>query len=156
MKSSKVKTPWYEFYDGVKAHLDYPDYSVYKMFEESVKKHSKNISYNYFGNKKTYLEFYNQIEECAKSFKSMGLKKNDVVSICMPNTPEALISFYGLNKIGVVANMIHPLSAENEIKYFINISKSKYIISIDIAFNKINHILKETNIKKVILVSAKN
>lgn len=156
MKSSKVKTPWYEFYDGVKAHLDYPDYSVYKMFEESVKKHSNNISYNYFGNKKTYSEFYNQIEECAKSFKSMGLKKNDVVSICMPNTPEALISFYGLNKIGVVANMIHPLSAENEIKYFINISKSKYIISIDIAFNKINHILKETNIKKVILVSAKN
>ena len=156
MKSSKAKTPWYEFYDGVKAHLDYPDYSVYKMFEESVKKHSNNISYNYFGNKKTYSEFYNQIEECAKSFKSMGLKKNDVVSICMPNTPEALISFYGLNKIGVVANMIHPLSAENEIKYFINISKSKYIISIDIAFNKINHILKETNIKKVILVSAKN
>lgn len=156
MKSSKVKTPWYEFYDGVKAHLDYPDYSVYKMFEESVKKHSNNISYNYFGNKKKYSEFYNQIEECAKSFKSMGLKKNDVVSICMPNTPEALISFYGLNKIGVVANMIHPLSAENEIKYFINISKSKYIISIDIAFNKINHILKETNIKKVILVSAKN
>lgn len=156
MKSSKAKTPWYEFYDGVKAHLDYPDYSVYKMFEESVKKHSHNISYNYFGNKKTYSEFYNQIEECAKSFKSMGLKKNDVVSICMPNTPEALISFYGLNKIGVVANMIHPLSAENEIKYFINISKSKYIISIDIAFNKINHILKETNIKKVILVSAKN
>ena len=34
MKSSKVKTPWYNFYDGVKAHLDYPDYSVYKMFEE--------------------------------------------------------------------------------------------------------------------------
>ena len=156
MKSSIVKTPWYEFYDGVKAHLDYPDYSVYKMFEESVKKHSKNISYNYFGNKKTYLEFYNQIEECAKSFKSMGLKKNDVVSICMPNTPEALISFYALNKIGVVANMIHPLSAENEIKYFINVSKSKYIISIDIAFNKINHILEETNIKNVILVSAKN
>lgn len=156
MKSSKVKTPWYEFYDGVKAHLDYPDYSVYKMFEESVKKHSKNISYNYFGNKKTYLEFYNQIEECAKSFKNMGLKKNDVVSICMPNTPEALISFYALNKIGVVANMIHPLSAENEIKYFINVSKSKYIISIDIAFNKINHILEETNIKNVILVSAKN
>ena len=29
----------------------------------------------------------------------------------MPNTPEAVISFYALNKIGVVANMIHPLSA---------------------------------------------
>lgn len=156
MKSSKVKTPWYNFYDGVKAHLDYPDYSVYKMFEDSVNKHSNNISYNYFGNKKTYLEFFNQIEKCAKSFKSIGLKKKDVVSICMPNTPETLISFYALNKIGVVANMIHPLSAENEIKHFINVSKSKYIISIDIAFNKINHIIKDTNIRNVILVSAKN
>ena len=103
---------------------------------------------------KNYKDFLKQIDDCARSFKQLGIKHNDVVSICMPNPPEAIISFYALNKIGAIANMIHPWLAEPEIKYFVNFSKSKYIITIDIAFNKINHIFKETKLKNIILVSV--
>ena len=156
MKSSKVKTPWYDFYDGVKPHLEYPDISIYNMLENSMKNREDYISYNYYGTKKTYKEFIAQIDKCARALKSLGIKVSERVSICMPNTPEAIIAFYAINKIGAVANMIHPLSAENEIKYFLNISKSKYVIAIDIAFNKINHIANDTNLKKCIVVSAKN
>ncbi len=156
MKSSKVKTPWYDFYDGVKPHLEYPDISIYNMLEDSMKNREDYISYNYYGTKKTYKEFIAQIDKCARALKSLGIKATERVSICMPNTPEAIIAFYAINKIGAVANMIHPLSAENEIKYFLNISKSKYVIAIDIAFNKINHIANDTNLKKCIVVSAKN
>lgn len=151
---NKVKTPWYSYYDVVKKHLNYPDISLYELLEQTANNHLDNISYNYYGTKKTYKEFLKQIDDCCRSFKQLGIKHNDVVSICMPNTPEAIISFYALNKIGAIANMIHPLSAEPEIKYFVNISKSKYIITIDIAFNKINHIFKETKLKKIILVSV--
>lgn len=156
MKSSKVKTPWYDFYDGVKPHLDYPDISIYNMLEDSMRNREDFISYNYYGTKKTYKEFIAQIDKCARALKSLGVKASERVSICMPNTPEAIIAFYAINKIGAVANMIHPLSAENEIKYFLNVSKSKYVITIDIAFNKINHISNDTNLKKCIVVSAKN
>lgn len=156
MKSSKVKTPWYDFYDGVKSHLEYPDISIYNMLENSMRNRENYISYNYYGTKRTYKEFIAQIDKCARALKSLGVKEAERVSICMPNTPEAIIAFYALNKIGAVANMIHPLSAENEIKYFLNVSKSKYVITIDIAFNKINHIAKDTNLKKCIVVSAKN
>lgn len=156
MKNSTVKTPWYSFYDGVKSHLEYPDISLYNMLEKSMINRENYISYNYYGTKKTYKEFIAQIDKCAKSLKSLGVKEKDRVSICMPNTPEAIIAFYAINKIGAVANMIHPLSAETEIKYFLNISKSKYVIAIDIAFNKINHIANDTNLKKCIVVSAKD
>lgn len=152
--NKKIKTPWYSYYDGVKERLEYPDISLYELLEKTANNHLDNISYNYYGTKKTYKEFLKQIDDCAKSFKQLGIKHNDIVSICMPNTPEAIISFYALNKIGAIANMIHPLSAETEIKYFVNISKSKYIITIDIAFNKINHIFNETKLKNIILVSV--
>ena len=152
----KIKTPWYSYYDGVREHLDYPNISVYELLEESASKRLDYISYNYFGNKKTYEEFLLDIDDCARSFKELGVKHNDIVSICMPNTPEAITSFYALNKIGAIANMIHPLSAEDEIKHFVNTSKSKYIITIDIAFNKINHIFDETKLKNVIVVSVKD
>lgn len=154
--NNQIKTPWYDFYEGVKAHLEYPDVSVYQLLESSALSHPEYISYNYYGNQKTYQEFLNQIDQCAKAFRQLGVKYQDKVSICMPNTPEAIISFYALNKIGAIANMIHPLSAESEIKYYLNKAKSNYVVTIDIAFNKINHIMQETKLEKCILVSAKN
>jgi long-chain acyl-CoA synthetase len=156
MVESKINTPWYGFYDGIKEHLNYPNISLYKMLENSEKKHEENISYNYYGTKRTYKQFIKEIDNCAKAFAQLGVKYKDRVSICMPNTPEAIISFYALNKLGAVANMIHPLSAENEIKHFLNVSKSKFVVTIDIAFNKINHIVKETSLNKCIVVSAKD
>ena len=74
----------------------------------------------------------------------------------MPNTPEAIISFYAINKIGAVASMIHPLSAENEIKYYIDLSKSKTVIAIDIAWSKLEKVLPKTKVKNTIIVSVKD
>ena len=150
----KIKTPWYKYYGDVNPHLSYPDFSVYKLIEYTASKHLNNISYNYYGTKKTYYEFLKQIDEAARAFKALGVKHKDIVAICMPNVPEAIIAFYAINKIGAISNMIHPLSGENEIKHFLNISKSNYIVTIDFAFNKVNSIIEDTKIKKAITVSV--
>ena len=152
--SKKLKAPWRKYYDKEKEHLEYPDFSAYKLIEYTASKHLNNISYNYYGNQKTYHEFLKQIDEVARSLKAIGVKQKDVVSICMPNTPEGIISFYAANKIGAIASMIHPLSAENEIKHYLNISKTEWLITIDFAFNKINKIIKETKVKKIITASV--
>lgn len=152
--SKKVNNPWYKFYGDEHEHLDYPDFSAYKLIEYTASKHLNNISYNYYGNTKTYYEFLKQIDDTARAMKAIGVKHRDVVSICMPNTPEGIIAFYAANKIGAIASMIHPLSAENEIKHYLKISKTEWLITIDFAFNKVNHILNETKVKKVITVSV--
>ena len=54
---SKVKTPWYPYYKGVRAHLEYPDISVYELIEKQASSHLNYISYNYYGNEKTYEDF---------------------------------------------------------------------------------------------------
>ena len=152
--SRSLKAPWRKFYDNEKEHLDYPDFSAYKLIEYTASKHLNNISYNYYGNKKTYHEFLKQIDEVARSLKSIGVKHKDVVSICMPNTPEAIISFYAANKIGAIASMIHPLSAENEIKHYLNISKTEWLITIDFTVPKVDKIINDTKVKKVITVGV--
>ena len=151
-----VRTPWYSSYDGVRAHLNYPECSVYSLLEQSAKKHESLTSYNYFGKCATFREFLTEIEEAAKAFRAIGVEKGEIVSICMPNTPEAIIAFYALSKIGAVANMIHPLSGENEIKYYVNLTKSRFLVCIDIAMNKVCDILEYTGLKKIIRVSVKN
>ena len=54
---------------------------------------------------------------------ALGIQKGDRVTICMPNCPQAVDSFYALNRIGAVSNMIHPLSAAGEIKFYLELLK---------------------------------
>lgn len=149
-----VKKPWVESYGNVRESLEYPHYSMFELIKNTCEKYPKKIAYNYFGSKISYKKFLNQIDIASAAFLKLGVRKGDVVCIVMPNTPEAIISFYALNKIGAISNLIHPLSAENELKYYFNLVKSKYVLCIDVAFNKINHIVDETSINKVILVEA--
>lgn len=152
---SVVKTDWYKYYNNIAKHLEYPDISIYEMLERNSLKRKNLIAYNYFGNKRTYEDLLNEIDACSKSLKKIGVNSKDRVTICMPNTPEAVASFYAVNKIGAVASMIHPLSAENEIKYYLNVADSKILIAVDLAWQKISHILEDTKVEKVIIISVK-
>lgn len=152
----KMKTPWYNSYENVKTHLNYPEYSIYQSVYKTSQKYPDNIAYNYFNTKISYKQYIKEIDEVSKSFKQIGVKKGDKVAICMPNTPEAIISIYALNKIGAIATMIHPLSAKNEIKEYLNITKSKILLIIDVTFKKIESIIKETKIKKTIIATVNN
>ena len=84
----------------------------------------------------------------------MEVKKGDIVTIIMPNTPEAVISIYALNRIGAVANIIHPLSAQKEIKSYLNSAGSEIALCVDLCYQKISNIINDTNLKKVVFVSA--
>ena len=97
--------------------LNYCENSVYEYIKEMNEGNDDCIAINYFKRKMTFRTFFKQIDECASAFKSTGIREGDVVAICMANTPEAVIAFYALNKIGAIANMLHPLSSEEEIKY---------------------------------------
>ena len=154
MKQKKLKALHDKYYKNT-SKLKYPNVSLYDLIEETAQKYPKNTAYNYFGKKSNYQKLIKEIEKCAKALKSMGIRKKDVITICMPNTPEAIITFYAINKIGAVANMIHPLSAENEIKYYLELSDSRMLITIDLAWSKIENILNNTKVEKTIVLSVK-
>lgn len=150
-KIKKEEYPWFKFYkNGIKAHLNYPDVSMYEMIRRASIKHPSNIAYTFYGTRVTYKSYLRKIDEAACAFVRMGVVKGDYVSMIMPNTPEAITCFYALNKIGAIVNMMHPLSSEEEIKYGINLTKSTYVMVADIAFEKLYNIMDEINIKKVL------
>lgn len=147
---------WFKFYDDVPHHLTYPNYSLYKMIEKAADKYPKYCACNYFGNKMTFSKFMDEIEDVAKALKVVGVELNDRVTICMPNTPEAVTTFYAINKIGAISSMIHPLSAENEIKYYLDITQSKILFTIDLAWKRIKNIIRDTSVEKVVVLSVKS
>lgn len=159
MKKSKLNKDnfaWYDYYGDVPKHIDYIDGSMIDLIAETALKYPNYYAYEFYGNKCTYKNFMAEIEACAKGLKSLGVKEGDVVSICMPNTPEAITMFYAVNMVGAISNMIHPLSGEKEIELYLNTSKSKVILAIDIDYKKVINIINNTEVTKVIIGSVKD
>ena len=61
--------------------------------------------------------------------------------------------FYAVNLVGGIANMIHPLSAEKEIEFYLNESESVTAITLDQFYNKFEHIRQNTKIVNIIIAS---
>ena len=104
--------PWYKYYEELKIskNLLYPEKTLYQVRESTTLTYPDYEIYEYFGSHCTYRDFLEKVHRCAKAFQKIGVKENDRVTICMPNTPEGVMAVYALNMIGAVANMIHPLS----------------------------------------------
>lgn len=155
-KKQKCDSPWHQFYTDEEINFKLPDETMYEVVKNSSEIYGDYPAFEYFGRKHNYKKLIKKIDTCAKAFNNLGLKKGDIVTICMPNTPEVLYAVYALNKLGVVAHMIHPLSAEVEIKDSINDTNSKYLVMIDLDYEKLESIIDETKLEKVIFVSAAN
>ena len=156
MKKSKLSydRPWVKFYkEGVSPNLSYSSSSMVGYLLDSVARFPEYIAYEYYGKEVTYREFYEEIRICARALKAQGIKPNDKVAICMPNTPSAITMFYAINMVGAIATMIHPLSAENEIELYLNQSESTTLFVLDLVYEKVRNIVDNTKINKIIVGS---
>lgn len=149
----KLKAPWKKYYTKEEFNIKIPDISLYDQVKNSYLKYPDYKAIEYMGVNISYKKFIKLIDKASISFSKMNVKKGDIITICTPNIPEALICFYALNKLGAIANMLHPLSSEEEIKYSLNSTKSKYFIFVDMFYEKIINIINETEVEKVIFVS---
>ena len=146
--------PWLKYYkeDGIPEKLEFPDCSIVDMIIQTAEKYPDNVAYSYYGHKVTYKNFVRKIEKAARALKNYGVKEGDKVTICMPNTPEGITMVYAVNMVGAVCNMVHPLSSEKELEYYIKVAESKYVMVIDAVFDKIYRLRDTAGLERIIVV----
>ena len=138
-----ASAPWLAFYGNTPATLDYPHKTMYQFLSDTARKYPDHDAYVFMGKATTYSAFLRRIDAAARGLVKMGITRGDRVTICMANTPQALDCFYALNRIGAIPNMIHPLSAAQEIAFYLNFSHSKAILTLDQFYWKVAQILPE-------------
>lgn len=131
----------------------YPMTTMFGAIELSAKRVPDAPAFSFEGKVTTYRKFVERIEQTAKAFLNCGIKKNDVVTICMPNTPQGVICLYALNRIGAVANMVHPLSSQKNITFYLNYSESKMILTLAQFYDKVRAAVDEAENDVTILVA---
>ena len=154
-KPKHKNEPWLDYYSREERSIKFTDKSIYDYMVDSVGEDKDYIALNYFDNRISYNEFFDNINTCARALRSYGVKEGDIVTICLPNMPEALYAFYACNKIGAIADMVHPLSSPEQIKFYLQENKSRFLFLVDFNYDKFKDVIDKTLVYKTILTSPK-
>ncbi len=153
---STVKTPWKDHIGDMPFTLDYFQGSMFEGLELQAQQHPNYIAFDFMGKSTTYKDMIKNIEKCAKSLKTIGVREGDKVTIALPNCPQAIYMFYAVNLIGGIANMVHPLSSEKELEFYINESNSVTVVTLDQFYNKFEAIRQNTKVVNIVIARIKD
>ncbi len=156
METITAKRPWANYVGDVPLNLEYFEGSMFDKVAEVAAKYPDHVAFDFMGRSTTYRQLIQEIENCAKALKTIGLREGDKVTIAMPNCPQAIYMFYAVNLVGAIANMIHPLSAEKEIEFYLNESESITAITLDQFYGKFERIRENTKVVNIIIASVKD
>lgn len=144
-------TPWISSYGKLPANLIYSEKSMSAAVFDTAAREKDFVALSFNGRKISFAEMAAEIDKTAKAFFNIGIRPGNRVLVCLPNVPQAIYSLYGLNRIGAVAAMVHPLSAVGEIVQYINEASCDYAVTLDQFYAKFMDVRKQCNLKKLII-----
>ena len=151
-----AKTPWKDHLGDIPFSLKYFQGSMWEGIEKQAKEHGSYVAFDFMGRATTYREFYKNIEACARSLRTIGVRPGDTVTIAMPNCPQGIYMFYAVNMVGAVASMVHPLSSEKELEFYINEAESVLVVTLDQFYHKIEAIRQNTGLINVVIARIRD
>jgi long-chain acyl-CoA synthetase len=148
--------PWLKFWpEGVRKHIDFPEVPLHGLLEGTAEKFPEHTAIVYFNKMMTYRELNHLSNRFATALNGLGVKKGDKVAIFLPNTPQFVISYYGIAKIGAVETAISPLYREREVAHQLNDSEAETVVVLDALYPILEKVLASTKVKRVIVTSLK-
>ena len=156
MSTIAAKMPWKGHTGDVPMHLEYFEGSMFEAVDAIARKYPNQVAFDFMGKPTTYRQMVQKIEICAKALKTIGVREGDKVTIAMPNCPQSIFLFYAINLVGGIANMIHPLSAEKEIEFYLNESGSVTAITLDQFYHKFERVRKNTKVVNLVIASIRD
>ena len=136
-----------------KLSTDVSDY-MFRFLEKSNEGYDDDIALTYMGVKITHREFKRRRDLYARALLELDVKPSEIVSVCMPSTPETVILLYAINQIGAVSNFINILEDKEYIQHCINNTDSKIVLTFTGIMGKIAAIANNTKLKHIVYLSV--
>ena len=133
---TSIDKPWLKYYSKESLNKTVPKMSIYQNMLIQTEKYRDDDALEFFGKSITYNDFRKRVIKAVKGLINMGVKKGDVVSVCLPNIPEVGYVFYAINYLGAVANMMDPRTNASTLEEQVNDSKSDLVICMDTVIDK--------------------
>lgn len=149
--------PWLKHYPPQIPHtLTYEETSLQQLLKNTAEKYPNKIAIHFNGKELSYQELYDSALKFAGYLQKIGIQKGDRVAIMLPNTPQSVISFYGVMMAGGIVVQTNPMYTERELAFQMKDSGAKAIVALDILFPRIKKIQGETELEHVIITAIKD
>ena len=149
-----IDKPWLDLYSEETVKAEAPSCTIYEFLVRNNRDYAQETAINYLGREISYRSLFENIDKTAKAFVAAGVKKGDIVTVALPCIPEALYCVYALNRLGAIANMVHPLAGHPDLVFYVNEVKSDLMVLFDATYKILADHFKETKLKNAIVVSA--
>jgi len=148
--------PWLEHYDAQVPHkMDFPEIPVYGFLEQAAEIYPQKACTIFNGATISYKEMNDLTDRLAAGFASLGVKKGDRVGLFIPNTPQFVMAYFGLQKLGAVVVATNPLYTPREIEYQVNDAGVELMILMTNNYEKVKEIQSKTRTRQIVATNIK-
>lgn len=149
--------PWLQHYpEEIPAELKFRNEPVQQYLVDAAKSFPEKIAIHFMGKEMTYQELYQEALSFASYLQQIGISKGDRVAIMLANTPQAVISYFGILMAGGIVVQTNPLYTERELEYQMKDSGAKAIITLDILYPRASKVMPQTNLQHIIVTAIKD
>jgi long-chain acyl-CoA synthetase len=148
--------PWLKCYDeGVPHHIDYPDVSLFFFLEDAARKYPNTPCTIFKGARISYREMNELTDRLAAGLASLGIKKGDRVGLFMPNTPQFVMAYFAILKVGGIVVATNPLYSPREIEHQVNDAGIEVMVVMSNFYRTIKDLQPKTKIRTLVVTNLK-
>jgi long-chain acyl-CoA synthetase len=149
--------PWLASYpEEIPAELEFRKEPVQQYLVDAAKSFPEKTAIHFMGKEMTYKELYDEALSFASYLQQIGISKGDRVAIMLANTPQSVISYFGILIAGGIVVQTNPLYTERELEYQMKDSGAKAIITLDILYPRASKVMPHTNLQHIIVTAIKD
>lgn len=151
-----IDKPWLKYYSEEAINTPITELSIYEYLLECTKGRNKSTALVYIGRKISYQTMFDSIENIAKAFSRLGLRKGDVVACISPSFPETIYSFYAANKLGATSDYFDPRTEPQAVYDELMSTNPKILLIFEGFISKYKKVIDKANIPNIIVISARD
>ncbi|MBQ6676761.1 MAG: acyl--CoA ligase [Clostridia bacterium] len=149
-----IDKPWLKYYSDEAINAPLPECSIFDHLWDKNKNDLNSIAILYYGSRISYKCLFDKIQETANALYACGVRKDDIVAVCLPSIPEAVYLIYALNYIGAIPNMLDPRYNEKLLEFCVKETPTKLLLTLDLCYEKFLKSDSDVLPKQIVLISA--
>ena len=148
--------PWLDSYDKeVPQTLEYPEVPLFHFLESAAQKHPEATCTIFKGARISYREMNELTDRLAAGLAKLGVKKGDRVGLFIPNTPQFVMAYFAVLKLGGVVVATNPLYGPAEIEHQANDSGMELMIVMSNFYQRVKEVQAKTKIRQIVVTNIK-
>lgn len=136
--------------------IEYEERTIHSFLREAALESPDKTAIHFLGKEMSFEEVYCQAKQFAHQLRSLNVKKGDRVALMLPNSPQAIICYYGALMIGAIVVQTNPLYTERELRHQLIDSGAKVLICLDLVYPTVTAVRKDANLEYVIVTGIKD